>query len=229
MKVEVNEKLLRAICNDLQGVDGFKGKVFACEASESDKKDMEAIIALFLGPGFIEKDIPIYLSDCGMADALIIQEKDTELFRFMFRVDSSGGFGELPSSDYAEDLKSYPPTKSFVQLIDYIAHYLFSSRMAALHDDRQWYRSQETHDLLFEEMDPTEPKEKEKVFSWVDASKELPRKSGKYIVECIGCFKVYQSHNRFEARFNHDEKTGKGTFEVNNQIVVRWLKERVSK
>src|SRR5574343_1257722 len=101
MKVEVNEKLLRAICNDLQGVEGFKGKVFACEASESDKEDMEAIIALFFGPGFIEKDIPNYLSDCGMADVLILQEKDTDLFSFMFRVDSDGGW-DYPLSEYLE-------------------------------------------------------------------------------------------------------------------------------
>lgn len=226
MKVTVNDKLLQAVCNDLQSVDGYSGMVHACPASQSDSLDMGAIIAIFCSSGFVDRDIQVYKEDCGMADILILHEQDTDLFRFMFRVDSGGSWVEPPSSDYVEtNDKFYPPTKSFVQLIDFIGHHLFSQRMAMLHDDRQWYKSQETRDLLMEGIDPMEIEHPKEKLLWVDASKELPKKSGKYIVECVGAFKLNPTKNKVEAHYFYDDKTKKGTFDISNQTVMRWLKE----
>lgn len=52
---------------------------------------------------------------------------------------------------------------------------------------------------------------------WINIKDELPVVKGNYIVETI----TYYSKRRLETSFNGKK------FDVNNQVVVRWLKEEL--
>lgn len=53
---------------------------------------------------------------------------------------------------------------------------------------------------------------------WVKITEELPIYKGKYVVETVT---NYNNTLKFETTFNGKK------FDVNNQVVVRWLKEEL--
>ncbi len=220
--IDVTPQLLKAIEFDLGSVIGYEGQVKAAQASLSDQLECGFLIVIFIGPN-AEVDMKDYLTKPDRMADIAIAWVDEREYQFLFRHDSFGSWEEPPSSDYVEAKKT---TGSFIQMVDFIANHMISAKMESLHEERMWYRAQATHDLLEEGIAPVDLIIPEKnTARWVDAKKELPKKGGKYIVECVGTQKLYRSRNRLNALFIHDKETGKGTFDVNGQEVVRWLKE----
>jgi hypothetical protein len=60
-------------------------------------------------------------------------------------------------------------------------------------------------------------------YTVIDVTKELPNKSGKYIVFT----KSIMSSNKFETTFkiNNENPKNRGVFNVSGQVVTHWLKE----
>jgi hypothetical protein len=220
--VGVTPQLLNAIECDLGSVLGYEGKVRAAQASLDDRLECGFQVVIFLGEN-AEKDRGNYLTKPDRMADIAIAWVDEREYQILFRYDSFGSHDEPPSSEYVESKKT---SGSFVQIIDFIAHHMISTKMESLHDERMWYLARATYDLLEEGIEPIDLIIPEKnTARWVDAKKELPKKKGKYIVECVGTQKLYRSKNRFDAMFIYDEQAQKGTFDVNGQEVVFWLKE----